>query len=134
VRKFDATWSDKFGFGRYKAEMALRYGTPATAGGNGKQSLVASTYFWIIPWKIVLPVIGGLLVFLILSYLSLKSYKDRAIKKALRNVKGGSAVMSKGQRQGVKNAASNSQLNLLMFAILALIALLILLVILLLFA
>lgn len=134
IRKFDNDWQDKLGFGRYKAQMALSYGTPASAGGNGKQSLVAETFFWIIPWKIVIPVIIGLLIFLTLSYLSLKSYKDRAIKKALRSVGAGANGVRRVSKNSRANQVSNGHLNLLLLAILSLVGLLILLVGLLLFA
>jgi len=130
LRKFQATWQDKFGFGRYRAELALSYGTSPDVGGNGKQSLAETVYFWIMPWKIIIPVLVGILLILILSYLSLKSMKNRAVKKALKNA-GGGTVRAHRVAQG---HVSNRHLNLMMFAIMALFFILILAVLLLLFA
>lgn len=134
LRKYENSWQDKYGFGRYKAEMALSYGTPANAGGNGKQSLIATTFFWIIPWKIVMPIVIGLIVLLVLSYLSLKSYKERAIKKALRGVTASVTVGQRAVKQVKGGNVSNAQLNMLMFAILTLVGLLVLMVLILMFA
>lgn len=43
IRKFDNTWQNKYGFGRYKADLDLTFADNKTA--------VATIVFWIIPWK-----------------------------------------------------------------------------------
>lgn len=84
IRKFeDAKWSDAMGFGRYKAKLGVIYGTSPDMGGQGKQSIFAEKYFWIFPWKIITPLLLGLVFFSGLLFLFLKLYKNKAIKKAM---------------------------------------------------
>jgi len=49
-RTFENTWSTKWLFGRYKATLEAGYGTTGNA-------LLATAYFWVIPWKIVILVL-----------------------------------------------------------------------------
>jgi hypothetical protein len=82
-RKFKVDWSGKRGFGRYSAELGLTYGTPVRLGGQGKSSLVAVKYFWIIPWNIIIPGLLGLIFIIGLVTLLLKLYKNKAVRRAM---------------------------------------------------
>jgi len=84
IRRFNEHWEGDFGFGRYKASIGLSYGTAVDMGGQGKQSLYTEKYFWIIPWKIVNPIIIGFIFFTALFILLLRLYKNKAIKKAMQ--------------------------------------------------
>ncbi|MBL7119353.1 MAG: hypothetical protein ISS53_01565 [Dehalococcoidia bacterium] len=54
LRRFEASWSDGWGFGRYKAVATISYGTENT-------ELTSEVYFWVIPWKTIIAVVAGLL-------------------------------------------------------------------------
>lgn len=76
TRKFEFDWhgeSNLFEFGRYKALATLVYGE------SGRQSVSRVAYFWVIPWKQVLPIFGGLLFFVWVVTWSIRRY----IRKAL---------------------------------------------------
>lgn len=79
VRKYSFTWSGDWSItdiGRYTAKATLSYGV------DGKQSMVADTAFWVIPWKIlftVFAVIGG---FIALVSWAIKAYVRRMLTLA----------------------------------------------------
>lgn len=83
IRRFEYGWSDIMGFGRYKAKLGMTYGTSGDKGGAGKQTLYTEIYFWIVPWRIVIPIILGLLLFAALTFLLLRLYRNKAVKKAM---------------------------------------------------
>jgi preprotein translocase subunit SecG len=83
IREFERKWADKFGFGRYSAELVLSYGTDPASGGEGKKSLTSYVHFWILPSKIVIPALIGLVAVVILLIIFVKLQKKRAIKKTL---------------------------------------------------
>lgn len=83
VRRFVYNWTGDNGFGRYKADLGISYGTAADQGGQGKQSLVTEIYFWIIPWRIIVPITLGLVIFGGLGYLLLRLYRNKAVRRAL---------------------------------------------------
>ncbi len=84
IRRFENSWEGNFGFGRFKAILALSFGTFAHEGGQGRQTIYAERTFWILPWKIIIPVALGLIFFAALFILFLKLYKSRAVQKALK--------------------------------------------------
>lgn len=65
-RSYENKWDKKWLFGRYKAQLEGFYGS------TGK-SLLATVYFWVIPWKIVLLI---LLVILLIILLVVKNRRD----------------------------------------------------------
>jgi len=83
IRRFENSWEKDIGFGRYTASLALTYGTPPDRGGQGIKSLYAQTSFWILPLKIILPIVAGILTFVTIFVLFLRFYKQLAIKTAL---------------------------------------------------
>jgi hypothetical protein len=86
IRRFEDAWSGKRGFGKYKASVILSFGTSAEDGGQGKQTLYQEIYFWILPWKIIIPVLLSLIFLIILISLLLKFYKNKAVKNAMRQI------------------------------------------------
>ena len=84
IRRFENSWEGDFGFGRYTATLSLSFGTFAYEGGEGRQTLYAQRSFWIIPWRMIVPIVLGFIFFGALFALFLKLYKDRAVEKTLR--------------------------------------------------
>lgn len=68
-RSFDGQWDRIWGFGRYKAEVVMTYGI-------SNELAVASTYFWLIPIKLIIAIIVVLLL-LILGGRSIKRQMAR---------------------------------------------------------
>ncbi|NTU98486.1 hypothetical protein HGA64_00550 [Candidatus Falkowbacteria bacterium] len=122
TRKFENSWKDGFGFGRYKATLALSYGTDPDKGGQGKQTLSAITYFWIIPGKLVL--VGGsiILVLAIIIYVMLRGYKNRAIKRAIKSMGNGRNYVPERGRNHAQ-AAHNSMMALVSLVVIFLLIL-----------
>ena len=70
IRKFEFTWKGEQSLsdiGRYKAVVTLGYGI------EGRKFQSSATYFWVIPVKSVLMVLGGAL-FIVLFVLCFPSY------------------------------------------------------------
>lgn len=86
IRRFQSEWKGDLGFGRYKAMLILSYGTPANQGGKGMQSIIQDVYFWVFPWKIIIPAFLGIIFLVALIVLFLKFYKSRAVKKAMEEM------------------------------------------------
>lgn len=84
LRAFSTNWSGKYGFGKYTAELGLTYGQSEKHGGQGMQSMVAYQSFWIIPWKIVTPFLIVIAIIFIIFVVTVKLYKDKAIKNAMQ--------------------------------------------------
>jgi hypothetical protein len=71
ARQFTNTFGQTLMLGRYKAELLASYGK------NNNLPLMATLYFWIIPWRLII-----VLVLLILAgYLSYKYWRKRKDKK-----------------------------------------------------
>jgi hypothetical protein len=76
TRKFAFDWhgeSNPFEVGRYRAVATLVY------GDEGRKTVYRTTYFWVVPWKPVLGIIGGLIAFFWFMSWSVRRY----IRKAL---------------------------------------------------
>ena len=86
IRRFEDNWNGDFAFGRYKAIIGLSYGTSAKFGGQGKKSIDMEKTFWIIPWKIVLPIFLAIVFVGALIVLIFKFYKSKAVKKAMQQM------------------------------------------------
>jgi hypothetical protein len=50
ARQFENTWNKKWLFGRFKAQLSGSYGATG-------QALLATAYFWVIPWRLILVVV-----------------------------------------------------------------------------
>ncbi len=75
TRAFDIKWEGTgLAFGRYQAIIGLVYGE------SGRQSTVSGTVsFWILPIKIILPVLGVLSLAVLVVYLGIKLYIRRTL-------------------------------------------------------
>jgi hypothetical protein len=104
TRLFSSTWKDNFGFGRYRAVLALSYGTPADKGGEGRKTLTMFWYFWVMPMKILVSVGASLLVFIALFIVFLRVYRRLAVKSAMKRmgVKSGQ-ILEKKKTFSAKN-------------------------------
>jgi len=62
IRAYQNSWGQKWGFGKYKAQLEAGYGTQ---GG----SLIATVFFWVIPWRaITISLLVIVLVILLIIY------------------------------------------------------------------
>lgn len=82
IRKFDGTLDkavigDRMLFGRYTADLVVTY------GATGKQ-IAMSVSFWVIPWKLALVVIVGLVGGFFLIRFGLRRYNDYILSKSPR--------------------------------------------------
>lgn len=119
IRKFENTWGDTFGFGRYKAVLSLSYGTSVENGGEGMQSLNSIAYFWILPFKIVGTIFLILAGLFLLLFSSFKVFKKRAMKNMMKELGVGGANLKRR-----KNKEAEGSLGLVVFIILSFLALL----------
>lgn len=76
IRRFQETMDQKKLLGHYTASLAMTY-----AGG---QKLDAKLAFWVIPWKLILLLIVGLVVLVWLLRLALRRYNEHIIAQARR--------------------------------------------------
>lgn len=86
TRKYEYDWNHDFGFGKYSATLGLSYGTEAKLGGKGKQSMVSTIEFWIIPWRLILMSLSALIFLATLVFVLFKFYKNKAVKKAMEDM------------------------------------------------
>jgi hypothetical protein len=78
VRKFQFSWKGEknpFEVGRYKAVATLAYGQ------DSRQNVYAVTYFWIVPLKPTLGILGGLAIFLFVTLRIIRVYIKKALQK-----------------------------------------------------
>ncbi len=83
IRRFENSWQGKLGFGQYKASLVVNFGTFASEGGAGRQTIYTQKTFWIMPWQIIIP---SLLTFIFIGVLLLffvRAYKNKAVEKVL---------------------------------------------------
>jgi len=120
IRRFVTSWEASNGFGRYTASLGLTYGTPADVGGQGKQTLYTEKYFWIIPWRIIIPTLLGLIFVSALFILLLRLYKNKAVRRAMEQAGLGHVRYVK-KYQGPSPAWHFSLILLIVFIVLFLI-------------
>lgn len=65
-KSFEGQWDRIWGFGRYKADVVMTYGTT-------NQLVVASAFFWLLPIKLIIAVVVVLLL-LVLGIMSLRRH------------------------------------------------------------
>ena len=75
-RLFTSTWKDSFGFGRYTASEKLIY-------GDSGQVEMATTSFWVIPWKTSLIVVVVLFLSILILVWVMRIYNRWLLNKAL---------------------------------------------------
>lgn len=67
IRKFEQTLDKKNLFGRYTAQLDVIYGD--------NQTMTQTQTFWVVPYKMVLAVLGGLLLIILLIVFLVKRFK-----------------------------------------------------------
>ncbi len=81
-RQFDTDWlPEDIQFGRFEAVVALNFGDEQSI-----QTISATASFWVLPRNIVLPVLGGILVFALIVYGLLRLYINRQLA-SVRNTR-----------------------------------------------
>lgn len=79
-RTYTSEWkSEEFEFGKYTAELSL-----VVEGASGVQTLTAKLDFWVLPTRVIFPVLGGLLVFILIFYILLRFYIRSQIMRATK--------------------------------------------------
>lgn len=120
TRAFNSKWEGEgLGFGRYQAIVGLLYGSP------GSQTTVSATVsFWVLPLKVILPVLGIISLVILVTYLGIKLYVRRALDELATS--GGRRVAVRARRdQGISRLMMVA-LSLLIVTSLFLIGLLVL--------
>jgi len=74
IRRFEAKLDNKWLFGRYTAQLDLTYGQ--------NHRLTATKSFWVIPYKIVVPAVIGIIVIVLGLWFGIKKYNAHIIKRA----------------------------------------------------
>lgn len=77
VRRFEQTLAKKNLFGHYTAKLNLTY-------LGGQKRISGTTGFWVIPWKLILIVILGLVILFFALKLAMRSYNKRIIAQSRR--------------------------------------------------
>lgn len=80
IRKFEqtldkSTIGDRFLFGRYTADMTLKYGTKG-------QTVTESTSFWVIPYRLVGFTLLLIAIVFIVIRIALKRYTERVVERS----------------------------------------------------
>lgn len=80
IRKFEASMDktnigDRFLFGYYTAKITLTY-------GSDNQTTTADLSFWVIPWRLVLTVLGVVIVLVFVIRFFVKRYTDRVVGRS----------------------------------------------------
>ena len=79
-RTFSVEWEGEgLTFGRYEAIVALLYGE------EGRKTISAATSFWILPLRIIIPILGTILIIALLVYFGMKLYLRRRLNDMYRN-------------------------------------------------
>lgn len=81
-RDFTAAWNQKWGWGRYRADLSLAYGAAGTL-------LTASAFFWFFPIRLVIYILTGLIAILsIILVLNKRSQKhQQELEKEVQQLK-----------------------------------------------
>jgi hypothetical protein len=80
IRKFEqnldsSVIGSKVLFGRYTANLLVTY-------GSNKQTVSSSIVFWIIPWRLIIAVVIGLVVAFFVLRFAIKRYNQRIIERS----------------------------------------------------
>lgn len=80
IRKFEASMDktnigDRFLFGYYTAKITLTY-------GSDNQTTTADLSFWVIPWRLVLTVLGAVIILVFVIRFLVKRYTDRVVGRS----------------------------------------------------
>jgi hypothetical protein len=82
-RKFQVSWNEEgLFFGRYEAIIALVYGE------DGRKTISSATSFWVLPLRVILPILGGILLFILVVYFGMRMYVQRKLNEMYRHSRG----------------------------------------------
>ena len=85
TREFETTWEGgMFDFGRYQVVMSLVYGR------EGRQTISSTLSFWILPLKVILPIVGGILALIVLVLALMQFHIKKKVKELRRATQGSS--------------------------------------------
>jgi len=87
IRRFDTLLNEQNLFGRYKAVMNLSY-------GDGK-TLTSTSYFWVIPYKMIIAIIALLVAIFFALRFGLRRYNAFIVRKASASPKENNDTSSK---------------------------------------
>jgi len=74
-REFKAIWApEDMHIGRFEAVVAL-----SIEGPEGNQTISRVLQFWILPMKLIMPILGGLLTLIVVVYFLLRLYVNRQL-------------------------------------------------------
>jgi hypothetical protein len=74
-REFKAAWApEDMQFGRFEAVVAL-----SIEGPEGNQTISRVLQFWVLPTKLIMPILGGLLALVVIVYILLRIYVNRQL-------------------------------------------------------
>ena len=77
IRRFETELEGSYNFGRYSVTGNISY-------GDGGDIIELGTSFWVLPWKIILGVLAGLVIIVGGGRIFLKSYAKKIEKKSRR--------------------------------------------------
>jgi hypothetical protein len=91
-RSFTSSWTDDgIGFGRYQAIVALAYGEPGRIS-----SIDATVSFWILPLRIILPILGILTLIILILYVVVRLHIRNSLERL--STRGGRRVVHRRRR------------------------------------
>lgn len=76
IRRFEQSLPQKKLFGHYTATLSLTYA--------GNKALTGKMSFWVIPWKLILLALAGLIALFYLLKIAIRRYNEHVIKMARR--------------------------------------------------
>jgi hypothetical protein len=75
-RDFSVMWkSDELAFGRYQAVVSLAYGE------DTRKTISSAVSFWVLPFDIIIPVVGGILLGFLIVFVLLRWYVRRKVSQ-----------------------------------------------------
>ena len=95
TRQFETKWlAEKFSFGRYQALISIVYGE------DGQKTISAALSFWVLPVKVIVSIISGIIGLILIIFISVKLY----LRKKLWELRQATAAMSKSAGGGEQEA------------------------------
>lgn len=127
-RNLVSTWEGEgLVFGRYQAALNLVYGE------DSKRTLISSTSFWVLPLKIILPILGIVMATLFFISIFIKMHIKKRMRELSRSLDGQSGSRVVLGRAGTVLRKDSSLARLPSLALILLIFIMLLLIILFLF-
>ncbi len=96
TRPYEISWGDEgLHFGRYQAIIGLSYGSE-----GARSTVSATTSFWILPVRIIVPILGVLSLLILIVYVGVKLYIRRALEQ-VSTTRGTRVVARRRRDQGL---------------------------------